>query len=800
MSRQTTQLALTGVRCASCAATIERALNVLPGVAGAAVNVADNTASVTYESDSAQIPELIAAIEAAGYGAAPIAESMRKVTLAVSGMHCAGCARTIESALADLPGVASAAVNFADQTASVEYDMTALDIEDLRAAVEAVGYGATLLTEETLDTRLAEQQKEAARNRALLLFGIIFSIPVFVLGMWLPHLPGGAYIQFALATPVQFVLGWQYYLGSYKSLRAGSATMDVLIAMGSSAAWLYSVWFTFFAEGHLYYDTAAMILTLITLGRYLEARARGRTSNAIRALMQLAPDHATRIVDGAEESVPVAQLQVGDTLLVRPGERIPVDGTVTFGHSTLDESMITGESIPVEKSEGDGVIGGTINLVGSFRFQATAGGSHTALQQIIRLVRDAQGTKPPIQRIADTVAAYFVPSVILVAVLTLVGWLLAGRGLEHAMLSAVSVLVIACPCALGLATPTAVMVGTGVGAESGILIRQAAALEAVGGLDTIVFDKTGTLTEGRPQLTDVRALNETTDDALLRIAGAAELPSEHPLARAIVDTARKTHPDLPQAEQFEAIVGRGVRAVVEGRSVLVGSRRLIEDNGIDTTAAAGELEALQQQGRTALAVAVDGTVSGVLGLADVVKPTSSDAVSALRRMGLEVYLLTGDNERTGQAVGRELGIENVLAEVLPEQKGEQVGALQAAGRRVAMVGDGINDAPALAQADVGIAIGTGTDVAIEAGEITLVSGDPLGVVRAIILSRRTLTHIKQNLFFSFLYNVAAIPLAVAGVLNPMIAAAAMAASSVSVVGNSLRLRWYAPRLLERGGR
>ena len=800
MPRETTQLALTGVHCASCAATIERALNALPGVTAAAVNVADNTASVTYESHSAQLPQIIAAIEVAGYGAAPIDQSMRRVTLAVSGMHCAGCARTIETALADLPGVASAAVNFADQTASVEYDMTALDIEDLLAAVEAVGYGATLLTEETLDTRLAEQEKEAARNRALLLFGIIFSIPVFVLGMWLPHLPGGAYIQFVLATPVQLVLGWQYYVGSYKSLRAGSATMDVLIAMGSSAAWLYSVWFTFFAEGHLYYDTAAMILTLITLGRYLEARARGRTSNAIRALMQLAPDQATRIVDGVEELVAVAHLQVGDTVLVRPGERVPVDGTVISGQSTVDESMITGESIPVEKSEGDGVIGGTINLVGSFRFQATAVGAHTALQQIIRLVREAQGTKPPIQRIADTVAAYFVPAVILVAALTLAGWLLAGRDIEHAMLSAVSVLVIACPCALGLATPTAVMVGTGVGAESGILIRQAAALEAVGGLDTIVFDKTGTLTEGRPRVTDVRALGETAEDDLLRLAGAAELPSEHPLARAIVDTARSSHPDLPQAEQFEAIVGRGVRAVVEGHSVLVGSRRLIEDNGIDTAAAAGELEALQQQGRTALAVAVDGAVAGVLSLADVVKPTSRDTVGALRRMGLDVYLLTGDNERTGRAVGRELGIESVLAEVLPEQKSEQISALQAAGHRVAMVGDGINDAPALAQADVGIAIGTGTDVAIEAGEITLVSGDPLGVVRAIVLSRRTLAHIKQNLFFSFLYNVAAIPLAVAGVLNPMIAAAAMAASSVSVVGNSLRLRWYAPRLLERVGR
>jgi Cu+-exporting ATPase len=609
--------------------------------------------------------------------------------------------------------------------------------------------------------------------------------------MWF-EFAGRPWVLLALATPVQIVLGWQYYINSFKALRAGSATMDVLIAMGSTAAYVLSIYNLGVGAEHFYFDGAAMILTLITLGRWMEARARGRTSEAIRALMELAPDEATVIREGEEVVIPAADVQPGDTVLVRPGERIPVDGEITEGHSTVDESMITGESVPVEKAEGDEVIGATVNLAGSFRFEATRVGSETALQQIVRLVREAQATKPPIQRIADAVAAYFVPAVIVVALITVAAWVLTGRGWEPALIAATSVLVIACPCALGLATPTAVTVGTGVGAEHGILIREAAALETAGQLTAIIFDKTGTLTVGEPGVTDVIPVNDHRRRDLLRLAASAEVPSEHPLGRAIVEYARGNSISPADAEDFEVAIGRGVLATVEGQRVIVGSARLMGEHDVDLSPAREHLEALEADGKTALTVAVDGRVAGVLALADEPRPSAARAVERLQQEGLAVYLLTGDNRRTAEAIARTLGIDEVLAEVLPDQKAERVRELQEAGETVAMVGDGINDAPALAQADVGIAIGTGTDVAIEAGEVTLVSGDPVGVVRAIDLSRRTLVHIKQNLFLSLVYNTAAIPAAAFGLLSPMIAAAAMAASSVSVVSNSLRLRRYEP--------
>ncbi len=784
MATQTVTLELTGMRCAGCAGNIERALAGLEGVARAAVSLAAETVAVEYDPDALSPDDLVAAVQAAGYGARlPRAEST--VRLLISGMHCAACVRTIETGLEALDGVRAATVNLAEESAEVTYAPDEVALDRIIARVSELGYAAREAT--VVDDAQAERDAGARRQAALVIFGAALSLPILVVSMWL-HFPGDGWLLLALATPVQAVLGWQYYVGSARALRAGSATMDVLIAMGSTAAYLLSVCNLARGSGHLYFDGAAMILTLITLGRWLEARARGRTSDAIRALMQLAPDQATVIRDGEEQTVPASSLTVGDLILVRPGERIPVDGMIATGHSTIDESMITGESVPVEKSEGDEVIGGTVNLAGSFRFEATRVGADTALQQIVRLVREAQGTRPPIQRIADTVAAYFVPAVILIALGTVIGWLLTGHGAEEALIAAVSVLVIACPCALGLATPTAVTVGTGMGAEHGILIREAAALEVAGRLTAVVFDKTGTLTEGRPALTDIAPAEGYLADEVLRLAAAAEVPSEHPLARAIVEHARQSGLDLPEAADFEAIVGRGVTARIDAREVLVGSARLLREHDVDTSDVEDALRELANRGRTALAIAIDGRAAGVLALADTVKPASREAVTRLRAHGLRVYLLTGDNDRTARSVADELGIDEVLAQVLPDEKADRIRALQEAGECVAMVGDGINDAPALAQADVGIAIGTGTDVAIEAGAVTLVSGDPLGVPRAITLSRRTLAHIRQNLFLSFVYNVAAIPLAAAGVLSPMIAAAAMAASSVSVVGNSLRLR------------
>ncbi len=718
----------------------------------------------------------------------------RSVTLEIVGMHCAACAQTIEKGLRRVAGVVEANVNFTSETARVTFDPTQTGIRRLIAAVQDTGYNAQATGEQLPD---AQEQARAAEIRSqgrLFALGAVVSVPLLILSVWF-EFPGRLQVLFAMGTLVQIILGWQYYHNSYRALKHGSANMDVLIAMGSSAAYLYSVYVTFLAQDqlHVYYDTAAVILTLITLGRFLEARAKGHTSAAIRKLMQLAPTEAAVIRDGEEIKVPLEQVAVGDVVVVRPGEKIAVDGEVVEGHSTVDESMITGESIPVDKTTGAGVIGGTINKTGTFKFQVTAVGSETALQQIIHLVQEAQGTKPPIQRLADTVAGYFVPAVIAIALLTFLGWLLAGVGLERALIPAVAVLVIACPCALGLATPTAVMVGTGLGADHGILIKQASALETVGRLDTILFDKTGTLTRGEPAVTQLLSLtDELTEDDLLRLAAAVENPSEHPLGQAIVTRARDSNLEIGTVDDFEALAGRGVRATIDGQQILVGSTGLMHEAGVDVSSAQEAKSRLEQQGNTTLLLAKHGRLVGLVALADTLKPGAARVVSRLQQMGLDTYLITGDNRRTGEAIGRQLGMDNVLAEVLPEQKSDQVKQLQQQGHRVAMVGDGINDAPALAQADVGIALGTGTDVAMEAGEITLVSGDPLGVVRAILLSRRTLAHIKQNLFLAFFYNIAAIPLAAAGLLNPMIAAAAMAASSVSVVSNSLRLRRYSP--------
>lgn len=794
----TIQLDIGGMHCAACAQAVEKALRSIDGVIEANVNFAAEAARVTFDPDVADIAVLIRAVEAAGYSAREHAETRRNVRLRIGGMSCASCVRGIEGTLNAAAGVESATVNLAAETADVAFDSSQTNVAKLIGLIRDLGYTAVEAREEALDRSQLEREAQTRKQKSLFLFGAAISVPVLVLTVWFDF-AGKPLVLFALATPVQALVGWQFYKNSIGALRHGTANMDVLIALGSSAAYLDSVYFTFFAKGNLYYDTAVVILTLITLGRFLEARSRGRASAAIRELMQLAAREASVIRNGEEVKVAVEDVQVGDIVVVRPGEKIPVDGEVIEGHSAVDESMLTGESMPVEKSAGDTVIGATINKTGSFRFRATRVGRETALEQIVRLVRDAQGTKPPIQRLADVVAAYFVPAVILIALITFIGWLVLGQsGFEHALVTAVAVLVIACPCALGLATPTAVMVGTGLGAEHGILIKQAGALEAVGRLDTVVFDKTGTLTRGEPEVTNVIVLDDTLSESdLLAAAAAAESLSEHPIGRAIVKCANERNLPVEAVQDFQAVPGQGVRATLNGRDLLVGSAALMHEAGIDFSAAEEAKNALELQGETVLLVASGDRVAGLIAVADTLKPNAVAAVSHLQKMGLRTILLTGDNRRTGEAIARKLNIQEVISEVLPEEKSSIVQRLQQAGHRVAMVGDGINDAPALAQADVGIALGTGTDIAMEAGEITLVSGDPLGVVRAIALSRRTLAHIKQNLFFAFFYNSAAIPLAAAGLLNPMIAAGAMAASSTSVVSNSLRLRWYAKRLFAK---
>jgi Cu+-exporting ATPase len=814
-------MGIDGMSCAACAARIERSLRAVPGVETADVNFALARATVHYDPEVAEAGTLRQAVEAAGYAVtrletppSPRPAPEAKVELALEGMTCAACAARIEKALGQVPGVARASVNFAMARASVTLGAAGDPPPDaLVAAVAEAGYGARLLTagdhsggtpSTTAATEAADRERAArdahlrTQRRALIL-AAVFAVPVAVLGN-LPML-GGLHESFALnllllalTTPVQFVAGWQFLRNGAKAVRHGFANMDVLVAMGTLAAYAYSAAATF-VGGHVYFDTAAVIITLILLGRYFEARARGRTSEAIRRLMGLRPKTARLVRDGAEIDVPVEQLQVEDRFLVRPGERIAVDGIVESGRSSADESMLTGESLPVDKVPGDTVIGATMNQRGTLTVRAAKVGAETALAQIIRLVEEAQGGKAPIQRLADRISAVFVPIVIGIAVLTFGGWLLLGSGpdrLTPALLATVAVLVIACPCALGLATPTAIMVGTGRGADLGILIRGPEVLEAVKRLDVVVLDKTGTVTEGKPRLTDVVSAPGVEDGRLLRLAASAERRSEHPLGDAIVAAARERGLALEEPEGFAAVPGGGVTAHVTGEDVLVGTRTLLREHGVEVDGVLAAADRLQREGKTAMLVAIGGKPAGVLAVADTVKPTSSEAIGRLRRLGLEVVLLTGDNARTAQAIGRALGIDRVLAEVLPYQKVEEVKRLQAEGKRVAMVGDGINDAPALAQADLGIAIGTGTDVAIEASDLTLMSGDLRSVPAAIALSRGTMRVIKQNLFWAFIYNVVGIPIAALGLLNPIIAGAAMAFSSVSVVTNSLRLRRFRP--------
>ncbi|MFV3412069.1 heavy metal translocating P-type ATPase [Pseudomonas nitroreducens] len=788
-------LPVSGMTCASCAGRVERALRKVPGVQDASVNLASEQARVQLAAPSTgeTLPALVAAVEQAGYQV-----PSHSLELAIEGMTCASCVGRVERALNKVPGVRSASVNLASERAHVEL-LGAMDSAALIAAVDKAGYRARPIEPDqpTVDPAVAR----LARERWWLAAAILLSLPLV-----LPMVGDGfgqhwmlpAWVQFLLATPVQFIIGARFYVSAYKAVRARSGNMDLLVALGTSAGYGLSLYLWYAAVPgqmpHLYFEASAVVITLILLGKYLESRAKRQTAAAIRALEALRPERATRVRHGVEEDVAIAELRLGDEVLVRPGERFPVDGEVLAGQSHADEALITGESLPVPKDVGDPVTGGAINGEGVLRVKTTALGGETVLARIIRLVEDAQAAKAPIQKLVDKVSNVFVPVVIGIALVTLVGWLIAGAGWEQALINAVAVLVIACPCALGLATPTAIMAGTGVAAKHGILIKDAEALEVAHAVTAVAFDKTGTLTSGQPRITNLAAVHDEAQ--ALALAGALQRGSEHPLARAVLDVCAERHLNPAAAEATQALTGRGIQGRIEGRLLALGNRRMLDEAQLLPGALETSAKRWEAEGRT-LSWLIErepqARVIALFAFGDSLKEGAKTAINALRERGIASHLITGDNRGSAQVVADALGLDDVHAEVLPGDKAAVVGALRQEGKVVAMVGDGINDAPALAAADVGIAMGGGTDVAMHAAGITLMRGDPRLVPAALDISRRTYAKIRQNLFWAFIYNLVGIPLAAFGLLNPMVAGAAMAASSVSVVSNALLLKRWKPQ-------
>ncbi|CAG7657036.1 heavy metal translocating P-type ATPase [Paenibacillus allorhizosphaerae] len=801
-SRESEQatLQITGMTCAACANRIEKGLKKISGVSEANVNFALERASVTYDPLQVDIAQMEQSIEKLGYGTLKEA-----VELQLTGMTCAACAARIEKGLNKLPGVSKASVNFALETAHVEYNSAQVTITDMQKKVEQLGYKA--LVKEEMEDAAGHREQEIARQKRKFIASAILSLPLlwamvthfsFTSWIWMPDLFMNPWFQLALATPVQFYIGRHFYVGAYKALRNKSANMDVLVSLGTSAAYFYSLYLTveWARQGanvhhgpEMYYETSAVLITLVLLGKLFEGLAKGRTSEAIKTLMGLQAKTALVVRDGQEVSIPVEEVIVHDIVIVKPGEKVPVDGEVVEGTSSVDESMLTGESIPVGKKAGDSVIGATINKNGLLKIKATKVGKETALAQIIKVVEEAQGSKAPIQRVADVISGIFVPIVVGIAIAAFLVWyfFVTPGDFAEALEKAIAILVIACPCALGLATPTSIMAGSGRAAELGVLFKGGEHLEATHRIDTIVLDKTGTVTKGKPELTDVLPAG-MDEQSFLRWVGAAEKSSEHPLAEAIVAGITAKGIALPAAESFEAIPGFGIRAVVEEKELLAGTRKLMAEYNVDASAAFETMAELERSGKTAMLIAVDRKFAGIVAVADTIKETSQAAVARLKDMGIEVIMITGDNERTARAIAAQAGIDRVLAEVLPEGKAEEVKKLQAQGKKVAMVGDGINDAPALAMADIGMAIGTGTDVAMEAADVTLMRGDLSSIPDAIQMSRKTMANIRQNLFWALAYNTIGIPIAAIGLLAPWVAGAAMALSSVSVVLNALRLQ------------
>jgi Cu+-exporting ATPase len=809
------RIGVRGMSCASCVGNVEGALRALPGVVEVAVNLATEQAQLTYADKEPDLPALVEAVERSGYE--PVVETGE---LAVEGMSCASCVARVEEAIAGVPGVLSANVNLATERASVRYLPASAGLSELAAAVRKAGYEArpAVSGAEAEEAERDARALEQGRLRRDLLLAAALTVPIFAIEMgghlvplWRDWLYGGLgrelvwYLLFALASTVQFGPGLRFYRKGWPALLRGAPDMNSLVMLGTSAAYGYSVVATFLPQVlpagtvHVYYEAAAVIVTLILLGRYLEAIAKGRTSQAIKRLVALQPRSARVLREGEERTVTIEDLRPGDLVLARPGEKIAVDGEVVEGESYVDESMVTGEPMPVAKRSGDTVVGGTLNTSGSFRFRATQVGADTVLAQIVRLVETAQGAKLPIQSLVDQVTRYFVPAVMTVAAVTLVVWLVFGPApaLTFALVNAVAVLIIACPCAMGLATPTSIMVGMGRGAELGVLFRRGEALQGLRDVEIVALDKTGTLTRGRPELTDFESAAGQDGDTLLALLASVERRSEHPIGEAIVAAAEARGLALAEPDRFEALTGLGIRARVEGRELQIGSARFLEQAGVDLGVFGPTAERLAAAAKAPLYVAIDGAPAAVLAVADPIKDSTPGAIEALHGLGVRVAMVTGDGRRTAEAVARRLGIDEVIAEVLPAGKVDAVKGLQAGGRRVAFVGDGINDAPALAQADIGIAIGTGTDVAIESADVVLMSGDLRGVPNALALSRATLRNIRQNLFWAFAYNVSLIPLAagalypVSGILlSPVFAAAAMAFSSLFVLGNALRLRRF----------